>query len=59
MHLVERPNTSRGVYPIAAFMTIFALHPEAFIQEWLLQRPPLLTGTLRYVPYDATHHAPI
>ena len=27
--LVERSDKSCGVYPRAAFMTVFALHPEA------------------------------
>ena len=31
MHLVERSDTSRSVYPRAVFMTVFALHPEAII----------------------------
>ena len=31
MHLVEWSDTSRSVYPRAAFMTAFALHPEAII----------------------------
>ena len=31
-----RSDTSRGIYPRAAIMTVFALHPEAIIQGWLL-----------------------
>ena len=36
MYLVERSDTSRSVYPRVAFMTVFALHPEAIILSWLL-----------------------
>ena len=31
MHLVERSDTSHSVYPRVAFMTVFALHPEAIM----------------------------
>ena len=36
MEFVERSDTSSGVYMMAAFMTVFALHPEAIIQGQLL-----------------------
>ena len=49
IELVQRSNTSRGIYPKAALMTVFAQHPAAFIQGRLLSRPQLLTGKLRYV----------
>ena len=29
MHLVKRSDTSCGIYPRGAFMTVFAKHPEA------------------------------
>ena len=32
----ESSDTSHGIYPRAAFMTVFALNPEAIIQGWLL-----------------------
>ena len=32
MHSVERSDTSCSVYPRAAFMTAFVLHPEAIIE---------------------------
>ena len=35
--LVQRSDTSHGVYPRAAFMTIFAQHPLAIIRGRLLQ----------------------
>ena len=31
-----RSDTSRGVYPRVAFMTIFTQHPAAIIRGWLL-----------------------
>ena len=34
--LVQRSDTSHGVYPRAAFMTVFALHTEVIIRGWLL-----------------------
>ena len=49
MYLVQRSDTSRGVYPMAAFMTVFAQHPAAFIRGQLLSRPRLLTGKLWYL----------
>ena len=36
MCLVERSDTSHSIYLRAAFMTAFALHPEAIIRGWLL-----------------------
>lgn len=47
MHLV----TSRGIYPRAVFKTVFAVHLENIIQEWLLQRPWLSAGKLQYMEY--------
>ena len=29
-------DTNQGIYPRAAFMTVFAVYSEAIIQEWLL-----------------------
>ena len=36
MYLVERSDTSHGIYLGVAFMTVLALHPEAVIRRWLL-----------------------
>ena len=46
MYLVERSDTSHGIYLRMAFMTVFALHPETTIRGQLLQKPWLLTGKL-------------
>ena len=32
----DSSDTSCGIYPRAAFITVFALHPEAIIRGWLL-----------------------
>ena len=42
-------DKSRGIYLRAAFMTAILVYPEAIIWGWLLQRPQLLTGEIRYV----------
>ena len=49
MYLVQKSDTSHSIYPRIVFMTVFALHPEAIIQGWLLYKPWLLTGKLRYI----------
>ena len=36
MYLIERSDKSHGFYLRAAFMTVFAVHPVAIIQGWLL-----------------------
>ena len=46
MYLVERSDTSHVDDSREAFMTAFALHPEAIIQGQLLGRPRLLTSKL-------------
>ena len=48
MYLVKA-QIQVSVYPRMAHMTVFALHPEAIILGWLLQRPRLLTGKLQYI----------
>ena len=44
----SKSDTSHGIYPRAAFMTVFAQNPAAIIRGQLLSRPWLLTGKLRY-----------
>ena len=46
MYFVERSDTSRVDDSREAFMTAFALHPEAIIQGQLHGRPRLLTSKL-------------
>ena len=53
MYMVERSDKSHSIYPRAVSMTVFALHPEAITQGWLLYRTQLLTGRLWYAPYLA------
>ena len=36
MYLGESLDTSCGIYPRAASMTVFAVHREATIRGWLL-----------------------
>ena len=48
MYLVKA-QIKASVYPRMAHMTVFALHPEAIILGWLLQRPRLLTGKLQHI----------
>ena len=45
-YLVERSDKSCGIYLRAAFMTVFALHPEAIIWGQLPYRPRLLIDIL-------------
>ena len=56
MYLVERSDTSCGVYPRAMFMTVFTLPPEAIIQGRLLQGPHLLTNKLWYTVTTTKEH---
>ena len=50
MYLVERSDTSesRGAYLRVAFMTVFALHPEAIMQGRIITSgwTKLLTGKI-------------
>ena len=58
MYLVERSYKSRIVYPRVAFITVFALHPEAVIWGQPLYKLRLLSGKLWYILWEihATSH---
>ena len=48
MYLVKA-QIQASFYPRMAHTTVFALHPEAIILGWLLQRLRLLPGKLQYI----------